>query len=162
MDCADRLREHNSPVARDGGTQPPKATYIRSYGREQDVDLPTHDIVTPDLVERAERLGGQLADAVVDVGILLVGADAVLLDARAEGLGDLRLLHGGVVVVQAGGDLVPQLEGGDPGLVVDHGACCVEPPEGDLVREVMVSKLYAEANCVSELPRLTDLLASGL
>lgn len=53
-------------------------THIRPQPREQDMNLPTDDVIAPDRIEGAERLLGKLTDAVVHVGILLVVADAAL------------------------------------------------------------------------------------
>lgn len=100
------------------------------HGQDQ-MNRSTCDIIAPSLVEVAKWLCSQLLCAVLDAGILLIGASATLLDDRAETLccGSLDL-H--VAVVDSRRDLGPGLQIGNPGLVVFDFTSVVEFPERDL------------------------------
>jgi hypothetical protein len=86
------------------------------------------NVVTPRLVESAERLELQVRDARKRTGVLLVFSCTQFLDPRAKGyLCDL--LEREIVEVDSYCSCGPGLQVRDPGVVLEHFAFIVEAPE---------------------------------
>lgn len=104
---------------------------------EDEMDEATGDIVAPDFVKRAKRFEFEFEDAGCDVGVLLIGAGAALLNPRAQDDGD-EFLEYERGEVDACSGLDPGFDVGDPGVVAFDAAVRVELPEGDLGEDVRV------------------------
>ena len=108
-------------------------THIRSYRRQEDVDAPADDIVTPRGVVVAVVALGQGVDTLFGRVPLLVDARAALLRRRAELLDAVPLhLRGRQRGARRG--LHPGVQVGDEGVVLLDGAILVEFPECHLCR----------------------------
>lgn len=105
-----------------------RAMHFRPNLRKDQMNCSASDIITPSLVETAERLHLQSRDAIELVVVLLVGTFALLLDQRAESY-FCDFLDRKVVGVMSDCSFDPGLQVRNPRVVVTDLTLVVEAPE---------------------------------
>lgn len=124
-----------------------RAMHIRPNTRKKEMNRAADDVVTPSLVESAERLELQIRDARKRAGVLLVFSCTQFLDPRAEGyLCDL--LERKIVEVDSYCSCGPGLQVWDPRVVFEHFAFVVEAPERYLEACISREQQYWSILCL--------------
>lgn len=112
-----------------------RTMYLRPQLRQYQVDRPTHDIISPRLVEGPERLRPELKHASGDVVVLFIGARAAILYDRAES-SSRCFFDDEVGKVDPRRDRGPGLKIGNPCLVFENCAIAIKLPESNLKKSV--------------------------
>jgi hypothetical protein len=99
------------------------------------MDETANDVVSPRFVIASEGLRTELLDAIGDTGVNSVVPDTSLGLLGADSL-DGAVHERGAGKIRPGNDSREEIEGREPGVVIEDRAFCVEAPKCDLGRMV--------------------------